>query len=251
MANNVELEVLSDAAAVAQAATDLFIRSARQAIATHERFDVALSGGSTPKAMFALLAAPPFDKQVDWSKVQLFWGDERCVPPDHPDSNYGVAEALLISKVGVPAQNVHRFLTEQGDPGQIADQYAAELKQHFALHDGELPRFDLIYLGMGPDGHTASLFPHTAALQITDRLTATNYVEKLNAQRLTLTAPVINAAALVAFLVAGPDKADALHEVLEGQLDPDTYPSQLIAPQHGKLYWLVDQAAAANLTKKA
>ena len=247
MANNVELEVFPDATAVAQAATDLFIRSARQAIATHGRFDVALSGGSTPKAMFALLAAPPYDKQVDWTKVQLFWGDERCVPPDHPDSNYGVANTLLISKVGIPASNVHRFLTEQSDAEQIADQYAAELKQHFALHAGELPRFDLIYLGMGPDGHTASLFPHTAALHITDRLVAANYVEKLNAQRLTLTAPVINAAALVAFLIAGPDKADALHEVLEGQPNPDTYPSQLIAPQHGKLYWLVDQAAAARL----
>ncbi len=250
MANNVELEIFPDTAAVAQAATDLFIRSARQAIATHGRFDVALSGGSTPKAMFALLAAPPYDKQVDWTKVQLFWGDERCVPPDHPDSNYGVANALLISKVGAPATNVHRFLTEQGDPEQIADQYAAELKQHFELRDGEWPRFDLIYLGMGPDGHTASLFPHTAALHITDRLAATNYVEKLNAQRLTLTAPVINAAALVAFLVAGPDKADALHQVLEGQPNPDTYPSQMIAPQHGKLYWLVDQAAAAGLTTK-
>ncbi len=248
MTNNMEFEVFAEAAEVEQAASDLFIRSARQAIATHRRFDVALSGGSTPKAMFALLAAPPDDKQVDWAKVHFFWGDERCVPPDHPDSNYGVANALLISKVGVPEANVHRFITEQGDPEQIAARYAAEIKQHFDLHNGELPRFDLVYLGMGPDGHTASLFPQTAALHITDRLVVANYVAKLNANRLTLTAPVLNAAALVAFLVAGPDKADALHQVLEGKPDPDTYPAQLIAPQHGRLYWLIDEAATSKLT---
>jgi 6-phosphogluconolactonase len=250
MANNMELEVFPGAAEVAQAATDLFIRSARQAIATHRRFDVALSGGSTPKAMFALLAAPPFNKQVDWAKAHFFWGDERCVPPDHPDSNYGVANALLLSKVGVPKENVHRFITEQGGPEQAASTYAAEIKQHFDLRNGELPRFDLVYLGMGADGHTASLFPHTSALHITDRLVVANYVEKLNAHRLTLTAPVLNAAALVAFLVAGPDKADALHQVLEGKSDPDTYPSQLIAPQRGRLYWLVDEVATAKLTNR-
>jgi 6-phosphogluconolactonase len=244
---NREVEVLASPDDVAAAATELFIRSAKQAIATQGRFDVALSGGSTPKAMFALLASPPYDRQVDWASVHLFWGDERCVPPDHPESNYGVARAILLDKVGVPAANVHRFITERGEAQQIAAAYAADIAQHFGLSGGQLPRFDLIYLGMGPDGHTASLFPHTAALHITDRLTAANYVEKLNAERLTLTAPVLNNAALVAFLVAGADKASALYEVLEGALNPDTYPAQLIQPAQGRLYWLVDKAAAAKL----
>lgn len=247
---NREIEVLASPDNVATAATELFIRSARQAIATHGRFDVALSGGSTPKAMFALLTGPPYDKQVDWARVHLFWGDERCVSPDHPDSNYGVAKAILLDKVSVPTTNVHRFMTEQGDAEQIAANYAADIAQHFGLSAGQLPRFDLIYLGMGPDGHTASLFPHSAALKITDHLATANYVEKLNAERLTLTVPTLNNAAVVAFLVAGADKADALYEVLEGARNSDTYPAQLIAPQQGKLYWIVDKAAASKLSEE-
>ena len=245
--NRVHLEVLDGLNAVATRAADLFVRRAQEARGTG-RFTVALSGGSTPKAFHTLLAAPPYRDQVDWSQMQFYWGDDRTVAPDDPDSNFRMARETLLDKLPIREAQIHRIHTEL-DSTAAATLYEDELRQDFHLAPGQLPRLDLIYLGMGPDGHTASLFPHTAALHSTDRLVTTNYVPKLSTTRITLTAPVLNNAATVAFLVAGTDKADALAAVLEGPRDPDTYPSQRIAPTEGDLFWLVDRAAAAKLTR--
>jgi len=240
------LEVLEDMNAVAHRAADLFVRASQQARA-RGTFTVALSGGSTPRAFHTLLAQPPYRDQVDWTQVHFYWGDERYVPPDDQESNFRMARETLLEHVPVRAEQIHRMPTEQADPEQAAAQYAQELRQGFGLMPGQLPRFDLVYLGMGPDGHTASLFPHTAALAVTDALVVANYVPKFATYRLTLTVPVLNAAANIAFLVAGPDKVDALAAVLEGPRAPEDYPSQLVAPADGTLYWIVDRAAAAGL----
>lgn len=240
------LQVYKDLDALAHAAAGLFAQL--DETRPHEMFDVALSGGSTPRTFHQVLASPPYRDRIDWATVQYYWGDERFVPPDDPESNYRMARETLLSRVPVTTDQVHRVPTEMGDPASVAQIYEADIRRDMNVLPGQLPRFDLILLGMGPDGHTASLFPHTAALQITDRLVTANDVPKLNTTRITFTVPVINNAANVVFLVAGADKADALHAVLEGPRDPETYPSRLIAPANGTLYWLVDQAAAAKLT---
>jgi 6-phosphogluconolactonase len=241
----VYLERLDERQAVARRAAELFVERAR---ATRERFTVALSGGSTPRSLHTLLAGPDFRGQVDWTQVEFYWGDERYVPPDDPESNYRMARETLLDKLPeVRAQQIHRIHTELPDPALAADLYEQELRREFALAAGELPRFDLIFLGLGPDGHTASLFPHTEALRARERVVVANYVPQLASTRITMTAPVLNAAATVAFLVAGSDKAAALAAVLEGPRDPETYPAQLVQPVHGTLYWLVDRAGAAGL----
>ncbi len=242
------IEVFDDLGGVARAGAELFIELS-QAVAASGSFTVALSGGSTPKALNALLSAPPYRDQVDWSRIQFFWGDDRHVAPDDAESNYRMARETLLSQVPVDESQIHRIHTELSDPNAAATQYEDELYTAFSLASGELPQFDLIFLGMGPDGHTASLFPHTAALDVTDHLVVANYVPKLDTYRLTLTVPVINNAAVVAFLAAGADKAAALAQVLEGPPNPDEYPSQRIAPTDGDLYWFVDRAAAAQLSK--
>lgn len=241
-------EVLDDASAVARAAAERFVAAAREAIAQRRRFFVALSGGSTPRALYSLLATRPYHDQVDWSRVWVFWGDERTVPPNDPESNYHMARETLLYHVPIPATQVFRMHGEHADPQKAAATYEVDMRRAFALAPGELPRFDLVLLGMGPDGHTASLFPHTAALHINDRLVAANHVEKLNTWRITLTAPVLNNAALVLFLVVGQDKAAVLARVVQGPPNPDELPSQLIAPTHGKVVWLLDKAAASQLS---
>ncbi len=240
------VRVFPDARATAQAAAELFVARAADAQARRGVFHVALSGGSTPRLFHAMLAASPLRDQVDWSRIQVFWGDERCVPPDHPDSNYLMARETLLDAVPIPPERIHRMRGEE-DPASAASAYEDELRAVFATAPGETPRFDLIYTGMGPDGHTLSLFPHTAALSVTDRLVVANYVPQLNASRITFTTTLANHAALVAFVVTGADKAPALAQVLEGPRDPRRYPSQLIAPA-GELLFLLDQLAAAQLT---
>jgi 6-phosphogluconolactonase len=256
--SDAQVRVYSDAKEVALKAARFFARLADQYIVGSGKFTVALSGGSTPRAMFSLLAEAPFLDTVPWESIHFFWGDERCVPPDHADSNYRMAQETLLSKVPVPPENIYRVPAELSDPNEAADKYSATLLNFF-MKDSKLsgtaplagsPRFDLIFLGMGPDGHTASLFPGTEALHITDKVVVANYVEKFKAHRITLTAPVINNARNVTFIVAGPDKAPALHEVLEGEKQPDLYPSQMIHPHNGSLLWMVDEAAAAQLTQQ-
>ena len=255
--SDAQVRVYRDAGEVALKAARHFARLADQYVVGSGRFTVALSGGSTPRAMFSLLAQAPFADTVPWDSIHFFWGDERCVPPDHADSNYRMARETLLSRVPVPEGNVFRIPAEMADPERAAQEYAATLTRFFAQQvppsdtapPGGLPRFDLIFLGMGPDGHTASLFPGTAALHVTDRAVVANYVEKFKAHRVTLTAPTINNARNVTFVVAGGDKAEALAEVLEGAYQPELYPSQLIHPRRGSLLWMVDEAAAARLAE--
>ncbi len=240
-------QVFDDLADLTTAAADLFVSQCQRSLA-HGRFTVALSGGSTPRRLHSLLASPSYRDRIDWTRIEFFWGDERFVPQDDPESNFRMARETLLDHVPVQPSQIHAVPTQLGDPAAAAATYGEEIRRVFQLGPNDLPRFDLILLGMGPDGHTASLFPHTAALHERERLVVANAVPQLQTVRITLTAAVINNAAAVVFLVAGADKAQALHAVLEGPRDPETYPAQLIAPANGELRWLVDRAAAANLT---
>jgi 6-phosphogluconolactonase len=236
-----DLEDLSQYAALQ------FARWAEEFVKTRGLFTVALSGGSTPRSLYTLLASDRFRDRIPWSKVHLFWGDERCVPPDHPDSNYRMAKEALLSKVPVPSENIHRMPAEQNDPERAAIEYEQAIREFFKLARAEWPRFDLILLGLGEDGHTASLFPGTTVLHEQTRLVAAPYVEKLHAHRLTLTPPVLNHAAHVIFLVSGKAKAGILRDILEGEYQPDQRPAQLIRPEQGNLIWITDRAAASTL----
>jgi 6-phosphogluconolactonase len=239
-----EISVLPSAAELAQEAARRFAEQA-EACAKHAgRCAVALSGGSTPKAMFQILAEKPYADTVPWRSIYFFWGDERCVPPDHAESNYRMADETLLSKVPIPRENIFRIPAEDKDHDRAAASYSETLRKFFGE---ERPVFDLVFLGMGADGHTASLFPSSTALHVNDRVATANYVEKFQAWRITLTADTINSARNIIFLVAGADKAPALKEVIEGPRNPDLYPSQLIEPSHGSLLWMVDEAAAKQL----
>jgi 6-phosphogluconolactonase len=226
---------------LAEAAARDFAARAEEAIDALGRFAVVLAGGSTPKATHEALARD-YSGRLDWGRVHVFFGDERTVPPDHEDSNYRMAHEALLSRV--PVGSVHRMRGEL-PPAEAAAAYEEELREFFGP-DG-VPAFDLILLGLGEDGHTASLFPETSALDVTDRWVVANPVLKLEATRLTLTIPVINAARAVAFLVAGEGKAKALKEILEGDADPREYPAKFIRPEGGDLTWMVDRAAAGSL----
>ncbi len=236
------VSIFDDAEQVAQAAADRFVELANSSITSKNRFAAALSGGSTPKQVHRLLAQS--SRLVDWSKVHLFFGDERTVPADHPDSNFGMAQETLLSESPLPADNVHQIKGD-GDPALNAAAYERELRAFFAGADW--PQFDLIFLGIGADGHTASLFPHTEALAERDAWVTANWVEKLGTYRLTLTVPVINQAREIIFLVTGSEKAEALAAILQGPRNPELLPAQLIRPASGRLSWLVDQAAAEKL----
>jgi 6-phosphogluconolactonase len=238
------VHLFDDAEAVARAVAARFVELAEDCVHTSGRFSVALSGGSTPRRIYELLAGEEFASRVEWSKVHVFFGDERCVPPDDAESNYRMAQESLLSRVDVPAENVHRMIGE-GDAAANARLYEDELRKFFGGDD--LPRFDLIMLGMGDDGHTASLFPHSPALEDAGAWVVANFVEKFGAYRLTLTAPVINHAAHVWFVVAGAVKAERLREVIKGERDPQRLPAQSIRPVDGSLDWYVDHAAASKL----
>ncbi len=244
----IEYFVEPDAAALARRAAQHFVEVAARASALRGRARIAISGGSTPKAAFALLAdgAQPFRSAMPWEKLELYWVDERCVPPDHPDSNYRMTREAMLDRVPLAPERIHRMEGELA-PEAAAARYEKELRTSFGLQDAELPRFDLIALGMGPDGHTASLFPHTAALNETSHLAVANHVQNKDAWRITLTWPVINQGASVFFLIAGADKAEILKQVMLGPRDPERLPSQLIAPAGGILTLLLDKAAASLL----
>lgn len=213
---------------------------------------IAISGGNTPKRTFELLAdtSQSFRKRIDWFRLLLFWVDERCVPPDDPDSNYRMTREAMLSKVPLPEQNIVRIEGEL-KPEEAAARYESALRNRFRLEGAELPGFDLILLGMGADGHTASLFPHSEALDSMMHLAVANHVEAKEAWRVTLTWPVINRGSKVIFLIAGDDKAKPLHDVLFGTYQPDTLPSQLIWPESGELTMLLDRAAAQLLPPSA
>ncbi|MGN6361793.1 MAG: 6-phosphogluconolactonase [Thermomicrobiales bacterium] len=242
-----EIHVSPDAAALAVEAARRFVLAASAAIAARGRFVVALSGGSTPKALFQLLATAPYREEIDWSRVDIAWGDERCVPPDDDQSNYKMAHDTLLAQVPILAARIHRIPAENPDHEAAAATYALTLRQLFDLAPGVWPRFDLIHLGLGPEGHTASLFPGSPALHEQTRLVAAPFVEKLNAYRSTLTPPVLNAAREVQFLVAGSEKAAIVREILHAPHNPDELPAQIVAPAEGQLVWLLDSTAAAQL----
>lgn len=248
------VQTYTDLESLAQAAAEQCITVTQSAIAAQGFATIALAGGSTPRALYQLLATDTYAARVDWANVHLFWGDERTVAPDHADSNYRMVREALLDHVPIPATNVHRLPGEQS-PEQAANSYEQELRSFFHLHSASLveyngqlfPPFDLILLGMGDDGHTASLFPHTAALSERKRWVVANHVPQQDTWRLTLTYPLISAANHVTFFVAGAKKATTLQQVLRGPHQPELLPSQLIQPVNGELVWLVDDAAARAL----
>ncbi len=230
---------------LSQAAAREFSSLATQSAAANGLFTVALSGGSTPKEFYQLLATPAF--KIPWTRVHLFQVDERCVPPDHPQSNYKMIREALLDRAPLPAANFHRMAAEQPDREAAAENYATELRKTVGAGPGEWPRLDVIFLGMGEDGHTASLFPGTAALNERERAVCPNYVEKLKMYRLTLTLPTLNAAARAVFLVAGEAKAETVRQVLRSTDGTPPFPSQRIQPAYGSVTWYLDAAAARLL----
>ncbi len=242
-----ELRVYGDAKQLAGAAAELFVDAAAESSAARGRFRVALSGGSTPRRVYELLAAAGFSRRIDWDHVDVFWGDERYVAPDDPESNYRMTAEALLRHVPLPAASIHRVMTEISPPQAAAGAYEKTIRQAFGEPDS-VPRFDLIYLGLGTNGHTASLFPHSPALRETSRLVLADLVAELKAWRISMSAALLNRGQTVAFMIAGAEKAQVLRDVLLGPRDPERLPAQLIAPE-GKLLWLVDEAAAAELPR--
>ena len=240
--------VVDDAAALARRAAQHFTEMIGETVAARGRARIAVSGGSTPKTTFGLLANPaePWRGQLPWDKLELYFVDERCVPPDHPDSNFRMTRESLLDHVPLSPAQIHRMEGEL-NPEEAAARYESELRNSFRLEGAESPRFDLVELGMGPDGHTASLFPHSAAIHEMGRLVTANHVANKDAWRITLTWPVINHAASVFFLIGGAEKAEVLKEVLLGNRDPERLPSQLIRPASGILTLILDKAAASLL----
>lgn len=243
--------VLPDVEKVAIEAASQIVKIAEGVMERHSVFRFVLSGGSTPKRLYEILAGDPFRSRLPWGRVHFFWEDERCVGPDHPESNYRMAREAFLDKLNTPAANIHRMHGEASDPEAAAHDYEEEIRKHFGLGpENPPPCFDLVLLGMGSDGHTASLFPGTPAMKETDRWVIANPVPTLGTVRLTCTPMILNQAAQVIFIVTGTDKARTLAEVIEGPFDPERLPAQLIRPVAGKMLWLVDEAAATCLNKE-
>jgi len=241
------LEVLTNADELAARAAEIILAQSRAVVSQRGNFTIALSGGATPKRLYELLSNPAreFYAQLPWSAIQFFWTDERHVGPENSDNNFHMTYEAMLGRVPVPKENVHRIPAEDANAAKVAGEYERILVEFFELSAGSAPRFDLILLGMGNDGHTASLFPGTEVLNERTRLVAAPWVEKLNGYRFTMTLPVLNNAATVVFLVCGEEKSGILKEVLEGP--PDQYPAQAIKPATGQLTWLIDRAAASKL----
>jgi 6-phosphogluconolactonase len=247
---NSEVRILPDGATIAKRAAQKFVEAATAAVKENGSFRLALAGGSTPKALYGLLVNDPaLRAQVPWDKMQVFFGDERHVGPDHPESNFRMATEAMISKSPLKPEQVTRIKGEYPDAEQAAREYELAIRSYFKLANRQFPRFDLVLLGMGSEGHTASLFPGTRALHEKQRIAVSNWVGKLLTERITLTPPAINNAARVIFMVTGADKAPALKAVLEGPYEPEQLPAQLIRPANGTLLWLVDTAAGGLLTR--
>lgn len=242
-----DVRIFKDLEELSRAAAELFVEQATRSIEERDRFFVALNGGSTPNRLFQLLATD-FQAEVDWSKVHIFWGDERCVPADDPGSSFGGAQDVLLSRVALSESNIHRIKGEL-EPVEASIDYATTLKG-FASPPLEWPRFDLVYLGMGEDGHTASLFPGSA-VDVSDPVMAvTAHYQGRPANRVTLTPVVFNSARMIVFMATGEKKARTFAEVLSDRYNPQLYPAQRIRPNDGKLIWMVDEAAAGKLLEK-
>ena len=250
MTANFEVRKLTTPQDLFQAAAEEVIQAVQESVKERGRFTIALSGGSTPRGLYTLIASNA-STALPWDRMFFFFGDERHVSPDSPESNFRMANESLLSKVSIPSKNIFRIPSENFDAEAAAREYEKTLRDFFGTAAKQCPRFDLVLLGLGPDGHTASLFPQTPALREESRLVIANWVEKLKTYRITLTLPVINATRRVVFLVSGTDKAAALHEVLEGTEPGEKYPSKLVHPKEGKLIWFVDRAAASELSAAA
>jgi 6-phosphogluconolactonase len=245
-----EILVGADIYETIRIAAGQFAALARKIAAEGKTVAVALSGGSTPRRLFQMLAAEPFAGLVPWESIQFFWGDERNVAPGHQDSNYSMAQDLLLSRVPVPPANIHRIPTGDGTAIEAADLYERTLREKVPVAHG-LPRLDYNLLGLGANGHIASLFPHCPSLHEHHRLVVAAHVDEVNSWRVTLTMPVLNNAAQITFLVVGEDKAAVVKQVIEGPRDPEATPAQLIAPSDGALTWILDSAAASHLSRPA
>ena len=235
--------VAGDLEALSRQVATYTAQSLASAVAARGQATIALSGGSTPRRTHELLSEPPLRDIVPWDQVHVFWGDERCVPPDHPDSNYRMAHETLLSRVPLPPRNVHRTPTEAGSAVTVAAHYERDVRGHFELEVEDFPRFDLILLGMGPDGHTASLFPGTSPLDETRRLVVPSSIEYMPHERVTFTFPVLNNARAVAFLVTGLDKAPKVAAALNGE---PAVPAGRVRPPDGELRWYLDRPAAGQ-----
>lgn len=244
-----QVMVAKDNAELALLATEQMVLAHLRTAQKRRQGTIALSGGSTPKAMFEIIKDPRYRRRIDWSQVELFWGDERWVPLESEDSNAGEAIRGFIDDIGVDETHYHPWPTQLDDPDTAAEAYEASIRILTNSPDG-VPELDLVFLGMGDDGHTASLFPGTAAIHEQERLAVANRVPRLDATRLTLTPRILNNAREVIFLVSGGGKADMLHTVLDGPIDIDSTPSQVIRPAHGQLRWFVDEAAASKLERE-
>lgn len=236
-----EIKVVADANELSRVGAAEFEHVVRNAVQARDKFTVSLSGGSTPRGLYSRLAQG--SRNLPWDKIYFFWGDERHVPPDDKDSNYRMVRESLLSQAPIPQEHVFRMHAEKSDAARVAEEYERTIQEFFDLKPGELPRFDLVLLGLGPDGHTASLFPESAALRERSRLVVANWVEKFGHYRLTFTAPVINNAAEVMFLVSGAEKTAALQSVLYSDASAEEFPAKLVQPRNGRLIWLVDRAA--------
>lgn len=239
------IKIYADFKLLARAAAEHFVAQSSEAVAQRGSFTVALSGGSTPKILFKILADPnePFRDQIPWSRIHFFWSDERHVPPDHPDSNYRMANEALLSRVPTTQSNVHRVLSENPDAAEVAAEYERTVVE---ITGQSLPQLDLILLGLGSDGHTASIFPGSDVMHDFKRLVAAPWVEKLKTYRITMTLPLLNNGASVLFLVSGSEKAKIVKEIFEG---PETFPAQAVKPANGELLWMLDNDAAGAVTR--
>ena len=248
MAELNEVRIFDDPSDLMRAAAGEIVPATRTAVDERGRFTWALAGGSTPRALYRLLASDPYRERMPWSAIHFFWGDERHVPPDHPDSNFRMAREAMLDVVPVPPENIHRVRAEEPGAQRAAAEYEAALRSFFALAPGDFPRFDLILLGLGKEGHTASLFPESEVLRERERLVAAPWVEAQKTFRVTLTPPVLNHARRAMFLVSGEEKAEALRAVLEGPREPERYPAQIV---EGDRLWMVDRPAARLLKAAA
>jgi len=250
LSSSVEIRTLTTPQELFEAGAELVAHAAKEAVDERGRFTISLSGGSTPRSLYNLLATNA-RTSLPWDRMFFFFGDERHVPPTDKESNFRMANEAMLSKLPIPEENIFRILAEMPDAAAAAEAYDQTMRKFFGLEPGQFPVFDLILLGLGPDGHTASLFPGTAALQEKSRLVVANWVEKFNTHRITFTLPVLNAARCVAFLVSGTDKASALQSVLQSDAPGEKYPAKLVHPTNGKLIWLIDRAAASGLSNAA
>ena len=239
------IAIYDDKHTLSQHAAEYIMRIAQEAIDLHGHYTIALTGGTTPGEVYSLIGSEPFRSQIDWQLVDVFWGDERCVPHNSPESNFYLAQEVLLDKIAIPKSQIHPMPADQLDREAASQAYSIEMQNTFDTNG--IPSFDLIHLGMGPEGHTASLFPRQASLHEKHRLVMPVSVPKPPPDRLTFTPPLLNAARNVLFLVTGSEKADALHAVLEGEYQPDEYPAQIVRPIHGEVVWMLDKDVAKNL----